>query len=592
MIQEPISTEETWLQGIPVSPGIALGKIKIQISGSREPVAYDISPEEVDAELVRFHRALQTTADQIRTLRERMIQISGEKDASIFDAHILLLQDKVILQQVQTELVKRLQNVEHIFYVVMQNYMEVLRRVDDPYLRAKTADMEDVMQRVINNLRSTEPPEDEEEAEKDQVLVAYDLTPSDTAAMDASLIHGFATEMGSSVSHTAILARSMGIPAVVGLEQALLRVESHSPAILDGYKGVLILKPTKETEEYYHRLQVEKEKAYKALEALRGLPTITRDGRNIRLSVNVEFPHEYSGIKEVGAEGVGLFRTEFFLLGNPSGMPDEEEQTRYYRKLAEGCSPHGVIFRTLDSGGDKLPCEQLRAPEPNPFLGWRGIRVSLSRPELFKQQLRAILRACADTPGCGVMFPMVSGYTEVVTAKHILQECREELERKNIPYARDLKVGIMIEVPSAAIMTDVLAREVDFFSIGTNDLTQYTIAVDRVNNRVANMFRPTHPAVKRIMGMTITAGERENIPTAICGEMAGDITLLPLLIGLGATSMSVGVHLVPIIRYAIRNLDYGQCRDMAQKALQAPNSRAIVDLSTTLARKSYPALFE
>ncbi len=279
----------------------------------------------------------------------------------------------------------------------MQNYMEVLRRVDDPYLRAKTADMEDVMQRVINNLRSTEPPEDEEETEKDQVLVAYDLTPSDTAAMDASLIHGFATEIGSSVSHTAILARSMGIPAVVGLDQALLRVESHSPAILDGYKGVLILKPTKETEEYYHRLQVEKEKAYKALEALRGLPTITRDGRNIRLSVNVEFPHEYSGIKEVGAEGVGLFRTEFFLLGNPSGMPDEEEQTRYYRKLAEGCSPHGVIFRTLDSGGDKLPCEQLRTPEPNPFLGWRGIRVSLSRPELSKQPLRAILRACADT---------------------------------------------------------------------------------------------------------------------------------------------------------------------------------------------------
>lgn len=337
MIQEPISTEETWLQGIPVSPGIALGKIKIQISGSKEPVAYDISPEEVDAELVRFHRALQTTADQIRTLRERMIQISGEKDASIFDAHILLLQDKIILQQVQTELLKRLQNVEHIFYVVMQNYMEVLRRVDDPYLRAKTADMEDVMQRVINNLRSTEPPEDEEETEKDQVLVAYDLTPSDTAAMDASLIHGFATEIGSSVSHTAILARSMGIPAVVGLDQALLRVESHSPAILDGYKGVLILKPTKETEEYYHRLQVEKEKAYKALEALRDLPTITRDGRNIRLSVNVEFPHEYSGIKEVGAEGVGLFRTEFFLLSNPSACrmkKNKRATTESWRKVA------------------------------------------------------------------------------------------------------------------------------------------------------------------------------------------------------------------------------------------------------------------
>lgn len=267
MIQEPISTEEIHLQGIPVSPGIALGKIRIQIKGSKEPVAYDIEPDEVDSELVRFHRALQTTAVQIRALRERMIQISGEKEAAIFDAHILLLQDKIILDQVRTELARRLQNVEHIFYVVMQNYMEVLRRVDDPYLRAKTADMEDIMQRVIDNLRSTEPPEeDEADEEEPEILVAYDLTPSDTAAVDASQIHGFATEIGSSVSHTAILARSMGIPAVVGLEQALLNVESHAPAILDGYKGVLILKPSTETVEYYKRLQVEKEKAYKALE--------------------------------------------------------------------------------------------------------------------------------------------------------------------------------------------------------------------------------------------------------------------------------------------------------------------------------------
>lgn len=595
MIQDSISTEETRLQGIPVSPGIALGTIKIQIKGSREPVAYDIEPDEVESELVRFHQALQDTAEQIKALRERVIQISGEKGASIFDAHILLLQDQAILNQVGKELAKRLQNIEHIFYVVMQNYMEVLRRVDDPYLRAKTADMEDIMQRVINNLHSTEPYEDvEDEDDNDEapILVAYDLTPSDTAAMDADLIQGFATEMGSSVSHTAILARSMGIPAVVGLDKALIRVESHAPAILDGYKGVLIIKPTEETIDYYKRLQVEKEKAYKALEALRDLPTITRDGRKIRLSVNIEFPHEYAGIQEVGAEGVGLFRTEFFLLGNPSGIPDEEEQTLYYKKLAEGCAPHGVIFRTLDAGGDKLPSERFSTPEPNPFLGWRGIRVSLSRTEIFKQQLRAILRACADTPGCGLMFPMVSGYTEVVAARQLLQECREELEREHLPCARDLRMGIMIEVPSAAIMADVLAREVDFFSIGTNDLTQYTIAVDRINNRVANMFRPTHPAVVRIMNMTVEAGNKAGIPTAICGEMAGDITLLPLLVGLGATSMSVGVHLVPIIRYAIRNLDYGQCRDMAQQALLAPHSRYIVEMSSTLARASYPALFE
>ena len=566
MIQEPISTEETWLQGIPVSPGIALGKIKIQISGSKEPVAYDISPEEVDSELVRFHRALQTTADQIRTLRERMIQISGEKDASIFDAHILLLQDKIILQQVQTELLKRLQNVEHIFYVVMQNYMEVLRRVDDPYLRAKTADMEDVMQRVINNLRSTEPPEDEEETEKDQVLVAYDLTPSDTAAMDASLIHGFATEIGSSVSHTAILARSMGIPAVVGLDQALLRVESHSPAILDGYKGVLILKPTKETEEYYHRLQVEKEKAYKALEALRDLPTITRDGRNIRLSVNVEFPHEYSGIKEVGAEGVGLFRTEFFLLSNPSGMPDEEEQTRYYRKLAEGCSPHGVIFRTLDSGGDKLPCEQLRTPEPNPFLGWRGIRVSLSRPELFKQQLRAILRACADTPGCGIMFPMVTSVWEVREAKKYCEEVKRDLKAEGIPFAEDVQVGIMIETPAAAIMSDRLAKEVDFFSCGTNDLTQYTLACDRQNNDLGRFYDPHNPAVLRLLKMVTENAHKNGIWVGICGELGADLTLTETFLAIGVDELSVSPRAVLPLRNAVRMTD---TRESAPRLLAA-----------------------
>lgn len=314
-------------------------------------MAYEISPEEVDAELVRFHQALQTTADQIRTLRERMIQISGEKDASIFDAHILLLQDKVILQQVQTELLKRLQNVEHIFYVVMQNYMEVLRRVDDPYLRAKTADMEDVMQRVINNLRSTEPLEDEEEAEEAQVLVAYDLTPSDTAAMDCQpdsrLCHG----------------------------NRLLRFPHRHPRPLHGHSRRRWTGPGppaggKPRPRHPGRLQgsahpeahagdrwstttasrMEKEKAYKALEALRDLPTITRDGRNIRLSVNVEFPHEYSGIKEVGAEGVGLFRTEFFLLGNPAGMPDEEEQTRYYKKLGGRLRAPRRHLRTLDSG--------------------------------------------------------------------------------------------------------------------------------------------------------------------------------------------------------------------------------------------------
>lgn len=598
MNQDITETQEIRLTGIPVSPGIAFGYIKVHISGSQEPESYDITEADIPGELVRFHRALLDTTTQISRMRDRMKLISGEKEAAIFDAHMMFLQDKSVISKVEKLLSTRLKNVEFVYYVVMQDYIEVLRRLDDPYFRARTGDMEDVMQRVIKNLTQIEPLEnllnntEREEDEDSQILMAYDLTPSDTAAMDAFKIRGFATETGSTVSHTAILARSMGIPAIVGIEHGVLKVECRAFAIIDGYKGVLVIKPTDETIQYYKRIQSEKEKAYKKLEALRDLPTETKDGRKIRLSGNVEFPHEYSAVKEVGAEGVGLFRTEFFLLGNRTGMPDEEEQYNYYRELAEGCAPHGVIFRTLDAGGDKLPSEKLDAPEPNPFLGWRGIRVSLTRKSIFKKQLRAILRATVGIPKCGVMFPMISGYTEVMQAKAVLQECRDELEAEGIPYDKNLRVGIMIEVPSAALMTDVLAKEVDFFSVGTNDLTQYTIAVDRVNNKVANLFRSTHPAVGRLINMTVQAGEREGIPTAICGEMAGDILLMPLLIGLGAVSFSVGVHLVPVVRYAIRNLNYEECRAMAQEALASSNSRDIVNLSTALAKKSYPILFE
>ncbi|MEG2327759.1 MAG: phosphoenolpyruvate--protein phosphotransferase, partial [Akkermansia sp.] len=556
------SNPERRLSGIPVSPGIAIGQLRVQARDSRCPDVYTITLDDVDDELARFHEALALTAKQMQVLRDRIVQMSGEKDGAIFDAHLLFLQDKVVLKKVERELVSRLQNVEYVFYAVIQNYLEVMRKVDDTYLRSRSSDMEDIMNRVLQNMRADS--DEDDQAEDDQhILVAFDLTPSDTAAMNVDHVLGFATEVGSAVSHTSILARSMGIPAVVGIEDALLETSSLQKAILDGYTGVLILNPTDETVESYHRLQKEKEKAYRALEAMRDLPTETLDGHHIRLAVNVEFPHEFGGIKDVGAEGVGLFRTEFFLLGSNKVIPGEDAQTKGYSELVKGCYPHEVVFRTLDAGGDKLPSETLHRAESNPFLGWRGIRVSLSRRDLFKDQLKAILRASVHGP-TGVMFPMISGLTEVLQAKSILQECRNELDAIGVPYGKDLKVGIMIEVPSAAIMADILASEVDFFSVGTNDLTQYAIAVDRVNSYVAHMFRPTHPGVIRLIDMTVKAGVDKGVPTAICGEMAGDILLLPLLIGLGARELSVGVHLVPVIRYAIRNLNYRACREMAE----------------------------
>lgn len=576
---------ERRLSGQSVSPGIATGVLRIEARGCDAPVARTVLPTETEEEWARFDRAITRTEQELILLKQRVENLSGASEAAIFDAHLLFLRDRTILKKLRKEFDARMQNIDAVYYAVVQNFMEAMLRVDDPYLRSRVVDIADVLQRVLKNMRPPEQTQEQQQTKGSYVLAAYDLTPSDTADLDPKQVLGFVTEAGSTVSHTAILARSLGLPAVVAIPRLMIDARGNQPVILDGYNGVLIINPTPETQEYYRALQVEKDKAYQALVAMRDLPSETTDGRHIRLAANVEFAHEYEAIHRSGAEGVGLFRTEFFLLdGNE--IPDEDTQFEHYRALVESCAPHEVIFRTLDSGGDKLPFEVLEEKEDNPFLGWRGIRVSLSRPEIFKVQLRAILRASAYGK-VGVMFPMISGLTEVLEVHALLATCRAELDARGLPYDENIRVGIMIEVPSAAMMADVLARYVDFFSIGTNDLTQYTIAVDRVNFRVAGMFRSTHPGVIRLMRQTINAG----IPTAICGEMGADIKLIPLLVGLGATELSVGTHLLPLVRYAIRHLNYEECRAMAEQALLAEDSHTIRSLSKAIAKKSYPDLF-
>lgn len=563
-----------------------MGLLRVEARGCAAPPVRRILPTEIEEEWQRFDAALTRTEEEISGLKRRVEKVSGATEAAIFDAHLLFLRDRTLMARMQKELPARLQNVDSVYYAVVQNFMEAMRQVDDPYLRSRVVDIGDVLQRVLKNMSPAQQGSSAASLREPCVLAAYDLTPSDTADLNPNVVLGFATEAGSAVSHTAILARSLGLPAVVAVPNLVVESRVGLPAILDGYTGTLILNPTPETREYYERVQSEKQKAYEALVEMKELPAETRDGRRIRLAANVGFAHEFNAINRSGAEGVGLFRTEFFLLGGGK-LPDEEAQYEHYKQLVEHCAPHEVIFRTLDSGGDKLPFEVLEEKEDNPFLGWRGIRVSLSRPAIFKEQLRAILRASAHGK-VGVMFPMVSGLTEVKDVRLLLDECREELRAAGVPFDEDMRVGMMIEVPSAAMMSDVLAQYVDFFSIGTNDLTQYTIAVDRVNYRVADMFRPTHPGVIRLMHQTISAG----IPTAICGEMGGDITLLPLLVGLGATELSVGTHVLPVIRFAIRHLNYEECRRMAQMALQAEDSRTIRALSKAVALQSYPNLFD
>lgn len=576
---------EQRLKGLPVSPGIAVGRLRVEARGCSAPALRTITEEEMPAEWERLEAALTRTEGELLSLKERMEKISGPAEAAIFDAHLLFLRDRTIMGRLEKELPRRMQNIEAVYYAVVQNFIEVMSQVDDPYLRSRVMDIRDVLQRVLKNMAPAAPARAETQPDETCILAAHELTPSDTADLDKSRVLGFVTEAGSTVSHTAILARSLGLPAVVAVPHLVMDSRTGSPAILDGYNGLLILNPTEETQEQYRAIRAEREKAYRELMDMRDLPAITRDGYRIRLAANVEFVHEFGAIQKSGAEGVGLFRTEFFLLGS-GGLPDEEAQYTHYRRLVEGCAPHEVVFRTLDSGGDKLPFEVLEEKEDNPFLGWRGIRVSLSRPEIFKSQLRAILRASAHGK-VGVMFPMVSGVTEVRQTLELLEECRAELRARGQEYDEHMRVGVMIEVPSAAVIADVLAGYVDFFSIGTNDLTQYTIAVDRVNYRVASMFRATHPGVVRLMHSTMQAG----IPTTICGEMGGDINLLPLLVGLGAAEISVGTHLLPLVRYAIRALSYEECRAMAQEALRAEDSITIRDLSRGLAMRSYPQLF-
>jgi phosphotransferase system enzyme I (PtsI) len=586
---KPGAEKEIIYDGIPASPGIAIAPVHVIARGFSAPEVYRIPEAEVAREQERFRQALEVTKRQLVELQSRLEDLSGNNESGIFEAHVMILEDRSVVDRVLLAIDRREQNAEYAFYAVMQNFLEAMRRIPDPYLRERTADIEDVAQRVLRNFSlesEIRPPGPEDQ----HVLVAYDLAPSDTASMNRRHVLGFATEQGSVNSHTAILARALGIPAVVGLDGAVIDIIALSPSILDGYSGKLILHPSPETLDRYRSLTLAKEKIRSSLEAMRGAATETADGRPLTVSANIEIVDELALVKRCGAKGIGLYRTEFLLL-NGEDMPDEQRQAEVYSRVAREMAPHQVIIRTLDAGGDKLPVEPLTEPEPNPFLGWRGIRVSLARPAMFREQIRAVLRASAFGK-VALMFPMISGLSEVRRSRDMVQRCMSELVKEGVPFDPDLPVGIMIEVPAAALCADLLAPEVDFFSIGTNDLIQYTLAADRVNPHVADLYRPTHPAVIRLIKRTIDAATHNGIWTGICGEMAGDIRLTPLLLGLGVEELSVGPQQVPRVGQAIRSLSYAECAAMSDEALRHSRSQGILDLSMSLARKHYANLLD
>jgi phosphotransferase system enzyme I (PtsI) len=498
-----------------------------------------------------------------------------------------VVEDQTLIDEVLRRLESEHCNVEFAFQEVADRYVESLTKIDDPYLRERALDIQDVTRRVIRNLQGKSP-RPFLAVEEPHILVAHNLTPSDTATMNRDQVRGMALDLGSRTSHTAIMARSLGVPAVVGLHDATEVFETGAPALIDGYRGLLIVHPSAETLREYAEIEREKGAITERLQQLRETKSTTRDNRHIVLSANIELPEEVEAVLANGAEGVGLYRTEFLYL-NQTTLPSEQEQFEIYRSVAERVAPDPLIIRTLDLGGDKITATIESSDELNPFLGWRAIRFCLENLEIFKTQLRAILRASVSG-NVKVMFPMISGLDEVRRGREIIDECKSELRSEGRPFHDELEVGIMVEVPTAAIMADRLAREVDFFSIGTNDLIQYAVAIDRTNERVAHLYEPSHPSVVRLLKMVADAAHAHNIWVGVCGEMAGEVLFTPLLLGLGMDELSANATIVPRVKNAVQRLTISECQQLVAEVLELDTPAAVLARCVALAQGNYPEL--
>ncbi|QQL44179.1 phosphoenolpyruvate--protein phosphotransferase [Sulfuriroseicoccus oceanibius] len=585
----PISLRaERRYQGVGLSDGIAQGEVLTLYRGVSIPPKVRISDDQKARELERLGEALEKTRQDLDALRTRIEEAGGGREAGIFDAHLMILEDRMILDDVEKAVRERNVSADWAFYQVTKRYVEAMDAIPDEFLRERMGDVKDVAQRVLRHMLGEGTPLVMRELSRPHIIAARELTPSDTAAMDRDLVLGFLNETGSQTSHAAIIARSLGLPAIAGIPDLTDEISSGEEVLIDGYRGLVVVNPSQETLDEYERIIERHAQTLGGLKGEVGKPTDTIDGKHIVLSGNIEFKREMAMITENGGAGVGLFRTEFFYLRD-NALPTEAEQAQTYAEVAAACEEHGVIIRTFDLGGDKLPNSPFDGPEPNPFLGWRGIRVSLGRPEVFKTQLRAILRASAHGK-IRIMFPMVASPEEVVQAKQILEAAKAELIDEELPFDENIEVGAMIEIPSAALVADLIAPHVDFFSVGTNDLTQYTLAVDRVNDRVAPLFRSTHTGVVRLLQHVVKAAHDAGIWVGVCGETAGDPTFTPLLVGMGVDELSVGPRQILTIRHAIRQLDSSECAKLVQRLVAGASTDRIEEDCRAMAMRCYPEL--
>ena len=588
-LQKKVDQEQV-LKGIAAAPGIVMGHAFLL--DQQDFIVSDrmILAEEVPIEIARFEEAVAYTKAEIQRVKEKITAQVGGADAQIFDAHLLVLEDCVLIDEVKNRIGTDKAGAECVFSKVLNHYISIFDKIQDEYIKERAADISDVGRRVLKHLMGESRLHDFEALLGDIIIVAHDISPSDAVTMYSKRILGFLTDVGGRTAHTAIIAKSLGVPAVLGLKDATLRITNQDYLIIDGRKGVVIISPSEDTKRLYLK---EKEKIadYEgAILNTRDVPAETLDGRRVGLLANFEIHGEIPGVKKYGAEGIGLYRTEFFYM-NRLDLPTEEEQYVAYRKIAEEMNPNPVVIRTLDLGGDKFLSSIQLPKEMVPFLGSRAIRLCLEEPDIFRTQLRAILRASAHG-NVSMMYPMIAGPGELRAANGILKGVKQRLREKAVPFNEHMPVGVMIEVPSAAMTADLLAKEADFFSLGTNDLIQYTLAVDRTNEKMAQFYEPGHPAVLRLIRRTINAAHNAGIKVSVCGEMASDPTLAVILMGLGVDSFSMSPASIPQIKRNIRSLKRSDAEEFARQALRLSTGQEVEEFLVTAIKKVVPNFYD
>jgi phosphotransferase system enzyme I (PtsI) len=574
--------------GVAASPGIAMGNALVLARTDMRVPRRRLSPDEIDGEIERLMGALGVTKAQLLDVRNKVAHEMGESYARIFDAHVMILEDKMSIDEVIAG-VRSGNNAEFALSAVLSRHERLLWAKGDVYIKDRAADIRDVRIRVLSNLSGTNrDANDLSNLGSDVVVIAHDLSPADTAQMRREKVKAFATDVGGRTSHTAIMARSLEIPAVVGLNNVTVRVQDDDFVIVDGNRGRVIVSPSPETiDRYSHELQ-HFASVTTGLLRFRDLPAVTIDGHSIMLSANIESHEEVDSVLEHGAHGIGLYRTEFIYIGR-EGLPSEDEQLRIYEAVASKVKPDPVIIRTMDLGGDKFLSEFESPKEMNPYLGWRGIRFCLARKDIFKTQLRAILRASVHG-NVKIMYPMISNLEEIIQAIEVLDETKRELAGEGHKFDADSEVGIMIETPAAVMIARELAQHVDFFSIGSNDLIQYALAADRGNEKVAYLYEPLHLGVLRFISETICKAKEAGIWVGLCGEMSSDLVCAFVLLGMGIDELSASPYVVPEVKEMVRSVSYADARRVAEEALTTVDPARTRRLAMEIIGKDRPEM--